>query len=176
MTTSLEGRGQGAPHVVGTSSGSRSPRTSSATPPTHPAARTSPCRCRGSRSLASSSSSNAIAMATTLAPARRASRVYRPRRSATSRSGDRAHARTRCECQPRAPYTRAGRGGVLCKPFILARRGPKRTPLSAVVVCFAIRQRFAGTRRVHQREHAGSRAGTSDTPRNADLQDKRDRG
>ena len=29
---------------------------------------------------------------------------------------------------------------------------------------------------VRQREHAGSRAGTSDTPRNADLQDKRDRG
>jgi hypothetical protein len=46
-------------------------------------------------------------------------------------------------------------------------------PTAASVVRFENRQRAAGTRRVHQREHARSRAGTADTFRMADLQDKR---
>lgn len=45
----------------------------------------------------------------------------------------------------------------------------------ALVVRFKNRQHPTGTRRVHQREHARSRAGTRDTRRRIDLQDKRDR-
>ena len=47
---------------------------------------------------------------------------------------------------------------------------------SGPVVCFSNRQQPAGTRRVHQREHARSRAGTAGTLLTADLQDKRVRG
>jgi hypothetical protein len=43
------------------------------------------------------------------------------------------------------------------------------------VVCFANGQHTAGTRWVHQREHVRSRAGTGDTLRRRDLQDKRAR-
>jgi hypothetical protein len=41
-------------------------------------------------------------------------------------------------------------------------------------VCLENRQHGAGTRRVHQPGHARARAGTADTPRRADLQEKRD--
>ena len=47
--------------------------------------------------------------------------------------------------------------------------------LRGSVACLRNRQRAAGTRRVHQLGHARARAGTQDTPRRADLQEKRDR-
>jgi hypothetical protein len=46
---------------------------------------------------------------------------------------------------------------------------------SGCVVCFENRQHAAGTRRVHQPAHERARAGTRDTPRRHDLQQKRDR-
>ena len=48
-------------------------------------------------------------------------------------------------------------------------------PVRALVVRFKSRQRAAGTRRVHGREHARSRADTAGTPLTPDLQDKRAR-
>jgi hypothetical protein len=50
---------------------------------------------------------------------------------------------------------------------------PRRPP--AATACFEIRQHAAGTRRVRQPEHAQARAGTADTFRIADLQEKRAR-
>jgi CubicO group peptidase (beta-lactamase class C family) len=56
----------------------------------------------------------------------------------------------------------------------LPREATNLRPKNALfVVCFANRQRGAGTRRVHELRHAGVRAGTEDTSRRPDLQGER---
>jgi hypothetical protein len=58
-------------------------------------------------------------------------------------------------------------------PDPLGGHAAAQNPLT--VACFENRQRFAGTRRVHQTEHKRERAGMADTQRSADLEDKRAR-
>ena len=56
-----------------------------------------------------------------------------------------------------------------------AASAPRSPNPSTSVVCFANRQRTAGTRRVHEVGNARTRAGTSDRRRPLDLQGKRGR-
>ena len=104
--------------------------------------------------------------------AARDSRPGRTRRSLALVGGRAPRAKGASECRRSLArqecWRRRGGIGIGPDPHRACAHG-------SVVVRLENRQQFAGTRRVQQVGHARAPAGTADTPRKRDLQEKRDR-